>query len=54
MTREVDCVPTVIHEHTTAGDGGIAPPIRVIGIGDGAILDSQGFDLDVVQASDGA
>ena len=50
VTREIDRMPAVIHQHAAAGDGGIAPPVRMIRIGDRAILDAQCFNLNARSA----
>ena len=54
VPREIDGVPAVIHQDAAAGHGGIAAPVRMIRIGDGAILDAQCFDLHFAQLPDGA
>ena len=53
VTREIDRMPAVIHQDATAGDRGIAAPIRMIRVRDGAILDAQCFNLHLAQLPDG-
>jgi len=52
VSREINGVPAVIHQDAAAGDSRITPPIRMIRVRNGAILDAQGFNLHPAQLPD--
>ena len=51
MARQIDGMPAVVHENSSAGKSGLPSPVRVIWIDRRAIFNPQSFNLDRTQFS---